>query len=273
MTAEALRCRFRAAIKQEIESDSDKVRMRCQNDRGANLPGKSRNSGSPSLFRWLWGKRQLVTRNKAFAPFARMGLRSLSWLLRGRNLQLRNPRIRQLPYLNVGSGPRLRPEAINLDYSWYPGIDLVWDATKRLPFTDCRFKGVFTEHCLPHIPFERVQALLNEVFRVLDRGGVLRIVVPDGGFYIDLYSRAVAGETVQFPFLEDALDWTPMMKLKWAFRPYFTFVYDFHTLERMLRKAGFSEVTRESFRRGHLETVRFDSSDRQCESLYVEGLK
>ena len=247
--------------------------MQYQKNGGANLLGKSRSSAAPSLFHRLWKKRQLVTRNSAFAPFVRRGLWSLSWLFRGKRFQLRSPRFHQLPYLNVGSGARLRPEAINLDYNWCPGIDLVWDATKRLPFANGRFKGVFTEHCLPHIPFERVQTVLNEFFRVLDNGGVVRIVVPDGGLYIDLYRRAVAGETVEFPFLEGALDWTPMMKLKWVFRPYFTFVYDFQTLEKMLRKAGFSEVTRESIHRGHIDGLLFDSSDRQCESLYVEALK
>jgi len=36
------------------------------------------------------------------------------------------------------------------------GVDLLWDLNWRLPFPDGVLKGIYTEHCMEHLPFELV---------------------------------------------------------------------------------------------------------------------
>src|SRR5262245_15606425 len=103
------------------------------------------------------------------------------------------------PRLQIGCGPNLAPQFVNLDYHWCPGVDVCWDITRGLPFPSSIFRGIFTEHCLEHISFDQCAAVLNEVRRVLVPSGVLRIVVPDGQHVIETYTRIKAGEPLEFP--------------------------------------------------------------------------
>ena len=41
---------------------------------------------------------------------------------------------------------------------------------------------------------------MKQLFRVLKPGASIRIVVPDGEFYIALYNKARAGEKIKFPY-------------------------------------------------------------------------
>ena len=181
-------------------------------------------------------------------------------------------RIRASSILNVGCGMRSVKGAVTLDYYWYPGVDLVWDARKKLPFPDGRFEGVFAEHFLEHIEFERVKEMLVEFRRVLKPGGVIRIVVPDGGLFLDLYHRTTQGEKIQFPGMKEDEDLAPMMVVNQVFRGWgHKYCYDFQTLARLLTDAGFQDVRKESYGRGRIKALLVDLEERTCESLYVEA--
>lgn len=64
------------------------------------------------------------------------------------------------------------------DISWNPDI-LIHDVRKTLPFQDNFFKAVYASHLLEHLYLEEANLFLRDCFRVLQNGGVLRIVVPD----------------------------------------------------------------------------------------------
>lgn len=121
--------------------------------------------------------------------------------------------IKQLPdgraLLNLGSSARVAPGWNNVDFSWivlmakhrrlssvlhrlglisgsrYSRLlrldpDTVrWDLSKGVPFADQTFDGVYHCHILEHINREEAQGFLYECYRVLKRGAILRIVVPD----------------------------------------------------------------------------------------------
>ena len=83
--------------------------------------------------------------------------RNLLWLmnaiLRRNPLQGVSCRVRTLEYLNVGCGKKIVPHTINLNYDWYPGVDLVFDITKKkLPIATNRLAGIYAEHVLEHLP-------------------------------------------------------------------------------------------------------------------------
>jgi predicted SAM-dependent methyltransferase len=127
-------------------------------------------------------------------------LRALSWALRRNPIQRHRRRVREATYLNAGCGKKARSGYINLDHTWQPGVDLIWDLKWRLPFRDASLKGIYTEHCLEHLPFRLVaDHVLTEFHRILIPGGWLRLIVPDAGLYLKLYAQAVADPRHQIP--------------------------------------------------------------------------
>ena len=76
--------------------------------------------------------------------------RLLGNLLRNRAFQANSAKLNGREYLDLGCGPCPKPGFVNLDYRWRPGVDVVWDILRPLPFPSDRFAGVFTEHCLEH---------------------------------------------------------------------------------------------------------------------------
>jgi SAM-dependent methyltransferase len=70
---------------------------------------------------------------------------------------------------------------INVDYYPFPGVDIVADITKKLPFEDNELDYVFTQDTLEHIPPEFKVSLMNEIWRVLKNGGRMEHWIPNAG--------------------------------------------------------------------------------------------
>ncbi len=86
---------------------------------------------------------------------------------------------KKLPYLNLGCGKLINDRWRNVDMApTVPGIE-VHDLTKKLPFADQSFKVVYHSHVLEHIPKEHAKSFMDECYRLLEVGGVVRVVVPD----------------------------------------------------------------------------------------------
>jgi len=60
-------------------------------------------------------------------------------------------------------------------------LQLVWirNAARRIPLPDGSTSVVYSSHMLEHLDRAEARCFLSEAFRVLERGGVLRIAVPD----------------------------------------------------------------------------------------------
>lgn len=81
--------------------------------------------------------------------------------------------------LNFGCGGRFAANWTNIDFHSDDGRVQRVNLLSGFPFADGTFQSVYSSHVLEH--FDRTQGrfLLQEAFRVLRKGGVLRIVVPD----------------------------------------------------------------------------------------------
>ena len=79
--------------------------------------------------------------------------------------------------LHIGSGAKVIDGWVNLDINEHPGVDVVADVTEGLDFSDVR--AVYAEHFLEHLPIDKALAFLQEVHRVLARGGWLRLSTPN----------------------------------------------------------------------------------------------
>lgn len=108
--------------------------------------------------------------------------------------------------VNLGSGPYGKPDWINLDWGIlailskfvllrklliglkllspsygidWPSQPRLWDCRKNLPFKDQSVNFIYSSHFLEHLHRYQVIKVLKECKRVLQKGGVLRIALPD----------------------------------------------------------------------------------------------
>jgi SAM-dependent methyltransferase len=82
--------------------------------------------------------------------------------------------------LEIGPGPARMPGFETLNVLWWPNVDYVADAAKRLPFKEATFDLVYASHVLEHIPWYQTETVLREWRRVLKPGGRLELWVPNG---------------------------------------------------------------------------------------------
>lgn len=172
--------------------------------------------------------------------------------------------------LHLGCGQRRKPGWVNVDLGG--DADLTLDLREPLPFRDGSCRVVYSEHFLEHLAYpEPAGSLLRECRRVLEPRGVLSLGVPDTEWPVLEY----AGAKDEGYFRAAKERWHPawcatrMEHLNHHFRDgeQHKFAYDFETLARALRNAGFPEV------RGREFDPALDSEERRLGTLYLEALK
>ncbi len=94
-------------------------------------------------------------------------------------------------YLNLGCGYRFDQDWTNVNFAPTGKGVLVYDLRRGIPFADNSFDVVYHSHLLEH--FSKVDALvfLHECYRVLQSGGILRVVVPDLERIVKAYLSAL----------------------------------------------------------------------------------
>lgn len=171
--------------------------------------------------------------------------------------------------LDIGCGRHKLPGAIGVDQLSLPGVDVVADLSKPLPFKDGEFEVVHSNQVLEHVP--NLIGLMNEMHRVLAPGGIMIAHVPyfrsswaaidithvrqftinsldyfvKGNFFHDGYCFS---ET-SYSDIERYLDWNyPKTPCRWLFtklalrypthfeNSFLSFLYPFQTLTFVLRK-------------------------------------
>jgi len=78
--------------------------------------------------------------------------------------------------LNLGCGHDIHPDSVNLDKEPFPGVDVVHDINKPLPFDDDTFDHVHANQVLEHLP--ELIPIMNELWRILRPQGTLHLSVP-----------------------------------------------------------------------------------------------
>ena len=186
--------------------------------------------------------------------------------------------------VNIGCGFAGRDGWVNIDCFNAGQVNCLFDVRRSLPFPDHSVKAIFTEHFFEHLDYlEEVPIFLNECYRVLQQGGVIRIIVPDAEPYLKSYVERDWEKLKQLrPLKHDLTDsWfgfrynTQMELVNVVFRQYeeHKFAYDYETLEFLLKRVNFSSVIRQSFNRSASSEVCIDEKKRASESLYVEAIK
>jgi predicted SAM-dependent methyltransferase len=135
--------------------------------------------------------------------------------------------------------------------------------------------ALFSEHFLEHLSVETVRdVILPDMRRVLEPGGRARIGVPSGEYFVDQYIAHRSGKADAL-FEANRGTATPMTLLNEITHGFgHRFLYDFETLARLLKNAGFATVERSTS--GSSDVAAFQGKDRvdpwrQAMSLYVEA--
>ncbi|MEX0596037.1 MAG: hypothetical protein WD512_06005 [Candidatus Paceibacterota bacterium] len=82
--------------------------------------------------------------------------------------------------LNYGCGKDIKEGWENLDVIAHKGADIVRDFKRGIPRNDNYYKEILAQYSLTQIvDAEDFTFVINEFYRVLKKGGVLTIVVPD----------------------------------------------------------------------------------------------
>ncbi len=99
--------------------------------------------------------------------------------------------------LQIGCGDNLLDGWLNSDLkSSEKTIRL--DAGQPYPFENNTFHYIFSEHLFEHLKISEQKSMLEESFRILKEGGIMRIATPSMGFLIDLYNNPNSEENREY---------------------------------------------------------------------------
>lgn len=103
--------------------------------------------------------------------------------------------VRERRFLNIGAGVwgHWAWRIVDLDHPNYPRNtpDIVHDLMdgRDIPLPDETAKLIFCSHCLEHLPQPAAMKALEEIYRLLEPGGVFRMTVPDVDLAYAAYAR------------------------------------------------------------------------------------
>ncbi|HLP62689.1 MAG TPA: methyltransferase domain-containing protein, partial [Candidatus Deferrimicrobium sp.] len=81
--------------------------------------------------------------------------------------------------LNIGCGDRFHKDWENIDLVPFSADVKKIDILGRLPYRDQSFQAVYCSHMLEHLDRDAAAAFAREVFRILKKNGIFRVLVPD----------------------------------------------------------------------------------------------
>lgn len=130
------------------------------------------------------------------------------------------------------------------------------DVSKRLPFGDESVDKIYSSHFLEHIPQEKGVRVLMECFRVMKRGAVMRLVVPDLLWHAERYVENTKSMLV-IPHPQDRSAHDAFLHTvygaylsKKRYGAEHCYMYDFPTLNFILKEVGFHNIQQCDYQEG-----------------------
>lgn len=136
--------------------------------------------------------------------------------------------------LHIGCGEKYIPGFMHIDVRPLSHIDHVASADDLGFLGDNTADLIYCPHILEHFPRTKILAVLSEWHRVLKPKGILRIAVPDFEALAEIYLEIRDIDLVLGPLVgrQDYPENTHFM------------VFDYKSLDTILKKAGFRNVHR-----------------------------
>lgn len=135
--------------------------------------------------------------------------------------------------LNLGGREITIPGFVNVDLQELPTVDMQADV-RKLPYGDGSVDEIYASHLLEHFSWSETDALLKEWRRILRKGGIAYISVPDFDAMARLYRQnGLCQYVVEVLMGEHHKPFGGHMNL-----------FNFPRLAKYLMEAGFSDVQR-----------------------------
>jgi SAM-dependent methyltransferase len=175
--------------------------------------------------------------------------------------------------LHWGCGPITPYGWINSDVCAFPGVNVVADIRRGLPFPADEFEMIVSIHALPELAYSELDAALQELLRVLKPGGVLRLSLPD----MQKAIQALLTKDVDYFFLigDDvirSLSGKMIVQLLWYGQSRCMFTVEFIT--ELLERNGFVNIQECRYREtcsSYPSIIELDN--REIESIFIEASK
>lgn len=129
-----------------------------------------------------------------------------------------------------------------------------------IPFPDNSIDYIYMSHVIEHMFKEKAEKLLMDAHRTLKKSGLIRIGVPDLEYAISLYRKGNKEQALECFFPES----------KPNYYSYHRYMYDYDLLRQFLKKAGFLNIERRSYKQGKIPDIEI-LDNRSEDTLYVEA--
>lgn len=163
-------------------------------------------------------------------------------------------------WLNFDASPILRWQRMPLLGPWgtkfgprFPSNARFGDIVRGLPVAAASCQAIYCSHVLEHLALDDMRVALRNTWRYLAPGGVFRCVVPD----LEQLTRdylACADDQSAMRFMHESglgfmnrpRGWRGLLR-EWLGNSRHRWLWDYRSLERELKDAGFVDVRRASF--------------------------
>lgn len=152
----------------------------------------------------------------------------------------------------------------------------VHDLRKEFPWSNGSVDVIYSSHTLEHLSKEDGRNFLDECFRVLRPGGLIRVVVPDLKTIISAYNDGKLSADDLLIKLDTLPDRSGGF-MKRLLSPYVSYphqcMYDTQRLVEIMRERGFAAASKNPFISGIEDIKNIERADRTVDAVIVEGQK
>jgi len=173
--------------------------------------------------------------------------------------------------LNIGCGDVYMDGWVNIDLT-SKKADLRHDLRTPLPYEEGMVDFIYNEHFIEHLTVQDGVVVMKEFYRVLKKGGVLRIATPDLDYlifkYIFGWKRQDWIKTYGYEWLKTRAEMINLCFREWGHQ----YLYNKEELCRRLKEAGFNDVRPCKLLKSRYQ-VFWNRETRQDSRLILEAVK
>jgi predicted SAM-dependent methyltransferase len=177
--------------------------------------------------------------------------------------------------LHIGSGRNYKEGWVNIDFDPKTRKDILYNLSKGIPFPDNSVDFIYNEHFIEHLTYDEGFAFMQEAYRALKPGGVLRIACPDLDFLMEGYIKDSWRSQ----------EWVRLIKAYWYPGRCYMFnqnmredgghqyMYNHEELAARLNEAGFFSHHIRAEKVNHSTHKELQNIERRADSMVVEAKK
>jgi predicted SAM-dependent methyltransferase len=151
----------------------------------------------------------------SFSPY---GLFEIYRNIKRNNKRIKNQKLiindylknNEIKKLQIGCGSNFLQGWLNTDLRDCDNIAFL-DAGGKFPIESDTFDYIYSEHLFEHLTVEQQHNMLAESYRILKKGGVMRLATPSLDFLFKLYANPMALENKQY--VNWAIENIPKLKI------------------------------------------------------------